>query len=397
MPQIGPDVPPIRPVMTIATFCRNVPVSLRSNESHWLEHVLEPAGQREPEVAVADDGVEVPEVLLVLDAAFGDGADDGLDAGIGHGSRSLLGGVQEVLDVRQLDLAVDGEAVGVAQDDGGVVGEVAERADDERRAGEVLVGGVAAHGDDRPQPGAERGAQAVGAVLDDDDLVGADAELLQCEQVDVGGGLLGGHDVPGEHGELRGELGTDGVLEHRADGRLGRRRRDGEPPALRGRLGHDPRDPGPARQDAVGHHRRVVRGLGLVPAGDQVALLVGVGGQVRGLDEHGREHGREAFLAAADREQVPVLLLAPVDREAGLGERLVERGQVAVALGVGQDAVAVEDQRGAHDDAFPAAPNSSMCTAIAACTAAEMSRNIDGGSHLSLARASARCCSAERM
>ena len=39
------------------------------------------------------------------------------------------------------------------------------------RAGEVLVGGVAADGDDGAQPGAERGPQAVGAVLDDDHLV----------------------------------------------------------------------------------------------------------------------------------------------------------------------------------------------------------------------------------
>ena len=52
---------------------------------------------------------------------------------------------------------------------------------------------------------------------------------------------------------------------------------------------------------------------------------------------------------------------------------------------------------GLMTSARPAAPNSSMCTAIAACTAAEMSRNIDGGSHLSRARASARCFSAERM
>ena len=70
MPQIGPEVPPIRLVITIPTFFRKVAESVRSSPSQLGEHDLEAAGQRVAEVAVADDGVEVAEVLLVVDAVW---------------------------------------------------------------------------------------------------------------------------------------------------------------------------------------------------------------------------------------------------------------------------------------------------------------------------------------
>ncbi len=85
-----------------------------------------------------------------------------------------------------------------------------------------------------------------------------------------------------------------------------------------------------------------------------LALPVGVRRQAVALDVLGREQRRQPLLAAADRQQPPVLRDAPVDRQAELVERRVEGRQVAVALGVRQDAVAVEDERRAHRPA-PAA------------------------------------------
>src|SRR4029079_4302476 len=59
----------------------------------------------------------------------------------------------------------------------------------------------------------------------------------------------------------------------------------------------------------------------------------------------GREVAAQPLLPAADLEQDRVLVLGPAEREAQLLEGLVEGDEVAVALGVGQHAVAVEDER----------------------------------------------------
>jgi hypothetical protein len=52
----------------------------------------------------------------------------------------------------------------------------------------------------------------------------------------------------------------------------------------------------------------------------------------------------DALLAAGDGEQFAVQRLVPVPVQAVLGEGGVESGAMAVALGVGQRAVDVEDQ-----------------------------------------------------
>ena len=66
-----------------------------------------------------------------------------------------------------------------------------------------------------------------------------------------------------------------------------------------------------------------------------------------------------------------VLLLGPAHRQAELLEGLVERGQVAVALGVGEHPVAVEDQ-GGHQ-ALPSLPNRRMWS---------LGHLHDGGAHV---------------
>ncbi len=102
--------------------------------------------------------------------------------------------------------------------------------------------------------------------------------------------------------------------------------------------------PGPGRDRAGGDQLGVDGGLAPVPGGDGGLLPGGVGGQAGGGHELRGEQAGQPFLAAADAELLLVLRHAPADREAELGERLVERGQVAVALGVGQHPVAVEDE-----------------------------------------------------
>ena len=75
----------------------------------------------------------------------------------------------------------------------------------------------------------------------------------------------------------------------------------------------------------------------------------------------------------------PVLLDGPLDRQPELAERLVEGRQVAVALGVGQDPVAVEEE-GGHQ-ALPALPNIVMWPLAISITAARWARKRAGGSY----------------
>src|SRR6478609_980132 len=98
-------------------------------------------------------------------------------------------------------------------------------------------------------------------------------------------------------------------------------------------------------------------------------------------DEVGLQQRPQPLLAAADPEQPAVLLLRPAHRQVELLEGGVEGGEVAVPLGVGEHAVAVEEQARAHRTALatpracPAAPNCSTSGTIAASTAAATSRN----------------------
>src|SRR6185436_21115281 len=107
------------------------------------------------------------------------------------------------------------------------------------------------------------------------------------------------------------------------------------------------------------------------------------------------------LLAAADLELLGIFRLRPRDRQPDVGEHLVERRPVAVALGVGEHAVAVEDQR-RHDqtaadvvaDARPAEPNVRMWYSAISLTAARTCLKSDGGSCLpGLASRYSRCAS----
>jgi hypothetical protein len=141
------------------------------------------------------------------------------------------------------------------------------------------------------------------------------------------------------------KLAADGVIEHGPDRLLSGCRGDGQRPAgVRGR-GGDPGDPRPSGQLAVGDDRLVARGLAPVPVREHRGLTVGVGGETVVGDEVVGEQRRHPLLAAADLELLGVVVHRPVHRQPELRERVVEGGAVPVTLGVGEDPVAVEDQR----------------------------------------------------
>ena len=127
--------------------------------------------------------------------------------------------------------------------------------------------------------------------------------------------------------------------------------------------------------------------------GDDLLVELGPGPEVD-LGVRG-EVAAHPLLAAADLEQTGVLLLGPAEREAQLLEGLVEGHEVAVALGVGQHAVAVEDQRPGHAvttlAAAPALPSWSMCSRTVPFTASVIWSNIFTGSHFPFVSASAMC------
>src|SRR5262249_49364113 len=87
------------------------------------------------------------------------------------------------------------------------------------------------------------------------------------------------------------------------------------------------------------------RGLALVEAREPLAPSRRVARQPGPVHQLGREHRGDALLAAAHEQLLAVLGLRPADRHAELRERAVERRPVAVALGLGEHAVAVEDER----------------------------------------------------
>ena len=219
-----------------------------------------------------------------------------------------------------------------------------------------------------------------------------------------GAGFLAAHDVARPHARhpRPGLLADDGP-QHRLDAPRRGGGGDGDlPPGVEGLL-DEPLDARTARQPALVDQLDVDLALALVRGDDLLVELVpgaevdlGVGGEV----------AAHPLLAPTDLQQDGVLVLGPAEREAQLLEGLVEGDEVAVALGVGQHAVAVEDQCpaldvAAHADtavfAAPALPSCCMCSMTVAFTAAVMSSNIFTGSHLPLTSASAMCAWAARM
>jgi hypothetical protein len=83
-----------------------------------------------------------------------------------------------------------------------------------------------------------------------------------------------------------------------------------------------------------------------VPVGEHLLLTLCVERKAVLAHEFVGEQRAHPLLAAADLELLAVLLLGPPHGQTHLGEGLIERRPVTVALGVGEHTVTVEDQRG---------------------------------------------------
>ena len=177
-----------------------------------------------------------------------------------------------------------------------------------------------------------------------------------------GAGFLLRHDVAGQDDvEPVRPLRPDGLLEDRPHRRLRRRRGDGQLPAGVLGLGDDPPDARTRRQPAGGDHLGVdLRSCACAtPPARRPAL--GVGRAARW------PRTNSGVSSVAMRSLPPAIwsfsAYASSDHSTGSpnsAERLVEGDPVPVALGVGEHAVAVEDERLHH--ALPSLPNIRMCS-----------------------------------
>jgi hypothetical protein len=83
------------------------------------------------------------------------------------------------------------------------------------------------------------------------------------------------------------------------------------------------------------NHLGVDGGLASMPVGHQLELSLAILRQPCSADKVRGEYARYPFLAAADPQQLSVLLLGPLNPEADLPEGLVEGGEMAVTFSVG--------------------------------------------------------------
>ena len=84
-------------------------------------------------------------------------------------------------------------------------------------------------------------------------------------------------------------------------------------------------------------------GLAAMPLGDQRLLRRWVSGQPCCLDESRAEQARQTLFPASDLEFFAINFRRPVNRQAKLGEGLVEGRTMAVALSFGENTVTVEN------------------------------------------------------
>ena len=80
-----------------------------------------------------------------------------------------------------------------------------------------------------------------------------------------------------------------------------------------------------------------------MPAADLCQLSLPLLGQLGFRYKLGGEEAGHPLLATSDQEPAAVLLLGPLHRQSELAKGLVEGGEVAVALSVSQDPIAIED------------------------------------------------------
>ncbi len=251
---------------------------------------------------------------------------------------------------------------------------------------------VAAHRHDAAQAGADRRQQAVARVLDDDRVGGRRRRAAR----GPAGRSPGRASWPARRRPRRRRSAPRRPGRRRARAPRGptprptsRPRRASSRPASASL--DDAGDAGAAGQPAGADHLLVDRSVlrRCHPASSSFWPSGSAGRSLRAHELVGQQRGHP-LLAAADAQLLGVLLHGPLHVEPGLGEGLVERGPVAVALGVGEHAVAVEDQRGHAArtaaelvvDARPADPKIRMWCSAISLTAARTCARSDGGSCL---------------
>ena len=263
---------------------------------------------------------------------------------------------------------------------------VAEARQNDCGTREVVVGGVAAHRDENRQTGAHCGVDADPAVLDDEALGRVEAEVGQHLEVDVRSRLLVGDDVAGEDTDLAVRVLADRMTQHGPYGRLRRGRGDRHGPAGGQRLGDEAVDAGPAGQEARLDALGEQLGLAGVEALDEQRMVLRVLAEPAFAMTSGVNTLAIRSLPPPISQLLRVRRVVPADRQAELGERGVEGRQVPVPLGVGEDPVAVEDQR-RHAQALPALPKTLMYEIVISRRAFDTGANRLGGSHFPAASA----------
>ena len=198
-------------------------------------------------------------------------------------------------------------------------------------------GGVVVGDHHRRHPGGQRRAQPGPGVLDRHRPRRVQPEARQGEQVGPGVGLERGDVVPADH-DLRG-VRADQVREQRLHPRTPAGRRD-----------RDPHPVGAQVVEELGQARSRID----LPAPDDLDEQLGL----RAVDTRGDLVGLrgghpvlaqrvgDPLPSAGDHQQLAVALDVPLQVHVVLREGLVERDPVAVALGLGEGPVDVEDDGG---------------------------------------------------
>ena len=187
----------------------------------------------------------------------------------------------------------------------------------------------------------QTGAQAVFRVFEGEAVGGVQSHFFQRVKIDVGRRFFGGHDVAcRNHFEPVLCSGTQAVLQQDRD--VFRRGGGGDRQAQSGgaRLDQQALDPGANRNATVRSQLRVMAGFAFVQFDHH---LVEIGGLliVRTIVVDIVFH---ALFATRHGKQLAIEGNVPMPVEPGIGKGLVERGTVAVALGVGKGAVNVENK-----------------------------------------------------
>jgi len=203
---------------------------------------------------------------------------------------------------------------------------------------QVLPFGVEVAGGQNGDAGRFGGTNPVGGILDHETFARRQPRLLEREQVDLGVRLFLFHNVAGQNereGNVLQDFGGDGI-----GGLLVRGCADAELQPAAGGLLHEALHPGPQRQAPALDEFDENGGLAEMQLLDEFRFRLG---RHLGAKTLGMQIMLHPLLAAANLKQGVVFLHVPLEPVTELAEGLVESDPMAVALGVDDDAVLIEE------------------------------------------------------